>query len=104
MAKLPGSEMTGYPEGHLNSGSPDFKSKFSKEKTADPNSRFSLVSHKVTRVLVTSLDLSPLLFALVSFNIIIHINLTIIGGLQPISRDTDNNAAMYNCWWTNKRS
>ena len=27
-----------------------------------------------------------------------------IGGLQPISRDTDNNAAMYNCWWTNKRS
>ena len=28
----------------------------------------------------------------------------IICGLQPISRDTDNNAAMYNCWWTNKRS
>ena len=27
-----------------------------------------------------------------------------IGGLQPISRDTDNNAAMHNCWWTNKRS
>ena len=27
-----------------------------------------------------------------------------IGGLQPISRDTDNNAAMYNCWWTSKRS
>ena len=27
-----------------------------------------------------------------------------IGGLQPISRDTDNNASMYNCWWTNKRS
>ena len=27
-----------------------------------------------------------------------------IGGLQPISRDTDNNAAMFNCWWTNKRS
>ena len=27
-----------------------------------------------------------------------------IGGLQPISRDTDNNIAMYNCWWTNKRS
>ena len=27
-----------------------------------------------------------------------------IDGLQPISRDTDNNAAMYNCWWTNKRS
>ena len=27
-----------------------------------------------------------------------------IGGLQPISRDTDNNAAMYSCWWTNKRS
>ena len=27
-----------------------------------------------------------------------------IGGLQPISRDTDNNAAMYNCWWTNKRT
>ena len=27
-----------------------------------------------------------------------------IGGLQPISRDTDNNAVMYNCWWTNKRS
>ena len=27
-----------------------------------------------------------------------------IGGLQPISRDTDNNAATYNCWWTNKRS
>jgi len=27
-----------------------------------------------------------------------------IGGLQPISRDTDNNTAMYNCWWTNKRS
>ena len=26
------------------------------------------------------------------------------GGLQPISRDTDNNAAMYNCWWKNKRS
>ena len=31
-------------------------------------------------------------------------NLYVIGGLQPISRDTDNNAAMYNCWWTNKRS
>ena len=29
---------------------------------------------------------------------------TTIGGLQPVSRDTDNNAAMYNCWWTNKRS
>ena len=27
-----------------------------------------------------------------------------IGGLQPISTDTDNNAAIYNCWWTNKRS
>ena len=27
-----------------------------------------------------------------------------IGGLQPISRDTDNNNAMYNCWWKNKRS
>ena len=27
-----------------------------------------------------------------------------MGGLQPISRDTDNNAAMYNCWWTKKRS
>ena len=27
-----------------------------------------------------------------------------IGGLQPISRDTDNNAAMFNCWCTNKRS
>ena len=27
-----------------------------------------------------------------------------IGGLQPISKDTDNNAAMYSCWWTNKRS
>ena len=27
----------------------------------------------------------------------------IIGGLQPISRDTDNNDAMYNSWWTNKR-
>ena len=27
-----------------------------------------------------------------------------VGGLQPISRDTDNNAAMCNCWWTNKRS
>ena len=27
-----------------------------------------------------------------------------IGGLQPISRDTDHNAAMHNCWWTNKRS
>ena len=27
-----------------------------------------------------------------------------IGGLQPTSRDTDNNAAMYNCWWTNKRN
>ena len=24
-----------------------------------------------------------------------------ICGLQPISRDTDNNAAMYNYWWTN---
>ena len=29
--------------------------------------------------------------------------LSYIGGLQPISRDTDNNA-MYNCWWKNKRS
>ena len=29
---------------------------------------------------------------------------TTIGGLQPISGDTDNSAAMYNCWWTNKRS
>ena len=28
----------------------------------------------------------------------------LIGSLQPMSRDTDNNAAMYNCWWTNKRS
>ena len=27
-----------------------------------------------------------------------------IGGLQPISRDTDNNAAMCICWWMNKRS
>ena len=27
-----------------------------------------------------------------------------IGGLQPISRDTDNNVVMYNCWWKNKRS
>ena len=29
-----------------------------------------------------------------------------IGGLQPISRDTDtcNNTAMYDFWWTNKRS
>ena len=27
-----------------------------------------------------------------------------IGGLQPISRERDDNAAMYNCWWTNKRS
>ena len=27
-----------------------------------------------------------------------------IAGLQLISRDTDNNAAMYNYWWTNKRS
>ena len=25
-----------------------------------------------------------------------------LGGLQPISRDRDNNAAMYNCWWTKK--
>ena len=25
-----------------------------------------------------------------------------IGGLQPISRDTDNNAAMYNCWGKTK--
>ena len=30
--------------------------------------------------------------------------LNVIGGLQPISRATDNNAAMYNCWWTNRRS
>ena len=28
----------------------------------------------------------------------------LIGGLQPVSRDTDINAEMYNCWWTNKRS
>ena len=30
----------------------------------------------------------------------------IIGGLQPISRDTDNNgkSVVYICWWTNKRS
>ena len=27
-----------------------------------------------------------------------------IGGLQPISRDTDNNNVMYNCWWKNKKS
>ena len=27
-----------------------------------------------------------------------------ISGFQPISKDTDNNAAMYSCWWTNKRS
>ena len=33
-----------------------------------------------------------------------HIDICLIGGLQPISRDTDNNAAMYNCWWMNKRS
>ena len=24
--------------------------------------------------------------------------------LQRISKETDNNAAMYNCWWMNKRS
>mgnify|MGYP000235321630 FL=1 len=30
--------------------------------------------------------------------------LSYIGGLQPIPRDTDNNNAMYNCWWKNKRS
>ena len=28
----------------------------------------------------------------------------VIGGLQPISRDKDNNAAMCNSCWTNKRS
>ena len=61
--------MTGYPEGHLNSGSPDFKSWFSKEKTAEPKNRFSLVFHKVTRVLVTSLDLSPFLFALLTLSL-----------------------------------
>ena len=33
-----------------------------------------------------------------------HGRVALIGGLQPISRDTDNNAEMYNCWWTNKRS
>lgn len=27
-----------------------------------------------------------------------------ISGFQPISKATDNNAAMYNCWWTNKKS
>ena len=27
-----------------------------------------------------------------------------MGGLQPISRDTDNNGEMYKCWWTNKGS
>ena len=27
-----------------------------------------------------------------------------IDGLQPISRDTDNNDVIYNCWWMNKRS
>ena len=31
-------------------------------------------------------------------------NSFVIGGLQPISKDTDNNAAMYNRWWTNKSS
>lgn len=30
---------------------------------------------------------------------------TLISGLQSISRDTDNDAAMYKyCWWMNKRS
>ena len=27
-----------------------------------------------------------------------------LGGLQPISKDTDNNGERYKCWWTNKRS
>ena len=42
---------------------------------------------------------------LMNFNVtrVVRIILA-IGGLQPISRDTDNNAAIYNCWWTNKRS
>ena len=26
-----------------------------------------------------------------------------IGGLKQISRDTVNNAEMFNCWWTNKK-
>ena len=29
--------------------------------------------------------------------------LLLIGGFQPISRDTDDNGEMYKCWWTNKR-
>ena len=44
----------------------------------------------------------------ISFHItvafLVHKTFANIGGLQPISRDTGNNAAMYNCWWTNKRS
>ena len=27
-----------------------------------------------------------------------------IGGFHPISGDTNNNAEMYKCWWTNKTS
>ena len=74
----------------MNSGSPDFKSKFSKEKTAEPKNRFSLVSHKVTRVLVTSLDLSPFFVCSAEF----IINLTIIiresNGIDTKSNSTWN--------------
>ena len=28
----------------------------------------------------------------------------LIDDLQPISRETDDNDVMYNCWWMNKRS
>ena len=27
----------------------------------------------------------------------------VIGGFQPISRDTDDNSETNKCWWTNKR-
>ena len=30
----------------------------------------------------------------------LHYVCILIQTIQPISRDTDNNAAMYNCWWT----
>ena len=39
-----------------------------------------------------------------NIEVISYVHSLVIGGLQSVSRDTDNNDVMYNCWWTNKRS
>ena len=53
---------------------------------------------------VESLQIRLLIIRTPLFSSVLQLSLPAIGGLQPNSRDKDNNAAMYNCWWTNKRS